>query len=106
MAQEDHDGWAEKIGVTDGREKLAQEDRDGWPRKLAQEDLDEWPRKLAQEDYHGWPRKLAQKHWANEHIDGLFGKLRRKRAELRHGLPGKIEKVVTHEQEQVEKVVT
>ena len=32
--------------------------------------------------------------------------LKRERAELREGLPGKVEKVVTHEQKQVEKVVT
>ena len=46
------------------------------------------------------------KHWAHEHTDGLFGKLKRECAELRDGLPGKIEKVVTDEQKQVEKVVT
>ena len=125
LAQEDRDGWPRK---------LAQEDRDGWPRKLAQEDRDGWPRKLAQEDRDGWPRKLAQedrdglprivakfdagtsgrqsKRWAHEHCGGRFGKflgyrvnLKRERAELREGLPGKIEKVVTHEGKEVEKIV-
>ena len=102
LAQEDHDGWPRK---------LAQEICDGWPRKLAQEDRDEWPRKLAQEDRDGLPRTVAKfdagspgrqsKHWAHEQMDGLFGKLKGERAELREGLPGKMEKVVTHEQKQV-----
>ena len=113
--QEHGDGWPRK---------LAQEDRDGWPRKLAQEDRDGWPRKLAQEDRDGYPRTVSKfdagspwrqsKHWAHEHTDGLFGKLKRERAEPRDGLPGKIEtvvtdekieKVVTHEQKEVEKIV-
>ena len=49
------------------------------------------------------------KHWAHEHCDGLFEKLegcrvnlKRERAELREGLPGKIGKVVTQEQKQFE----
>ena len=105
LAQQDRDGWPRK---------LAQEDRDGLPRKL-QEHRDAWPRKLAQEDRDGVPRTVPKfdagspgrqsKHWAHEHTDGLFGKLKRECAELRDGLPGKIEKVVTHEKKDVEKIV-
>ena len=52
------------------------------------------------------------KYWAHEHCDGLIGKLegyrvnlKRERAELREGLPGKVEKVVTHERKEVEKIM-
>ena len=42
--------------------------------------------------------RCQSKHWAHEHCDGLFAKLegyrvnlKRERAELREGLPGKFE---------------
>ena len=73
-----------------------QEHRDGWPRTLAQEDCDVWSRTVAKFD-SGSPGRQS-KHWAHEHTDGLFVKLKRERAELRDGLPGKIEKAVTDEQ--------
>ena len=92
--------WHKKV-VMDGRGNWS---RDGWPRKLAQENRDGLPRTVAKFDA-GSPGRQS-KHWAHELFDGLFGKLKRERAELRDGLPGKIEKVVTHEQKQVEKVVT
>ena len=96
----------------DGLLRKSQEHRDGLHRKLTQEDHDGLPRKLAQEDRDGWRRTVAKfdtgspgrqaKHWAHEHCDGFFGKLegyrvnfKRERADLREGLPGKIEKVVT-----------
>ena len=121
FAQEHRDGLPRKLAQEDCDEwprKLAQEDHDGLPRKLAQEDRDGWPRNLIQEDRDGLPRTVAKfdarspgrqsKHWAHEHCDGLFGKLGRyrvnlksERAELREGLPGKMEKVVTHEQKKV-----
>ena len=102
---------------------LKQEHRERLPIKLKQEDREGWPRKLAQEDREGLPRTVEKfdagsperqsKHWAHDHCDRLFGKiegyrviLKRERAELREGLPGEYEKVVTHEQKQIEKVVT
>ena len=125
LAQEGRDGWPRK---------LAQQDHDGWPRKLAQEDRDVCPRKLAQEDRDGWPRKLAQEDRdglprtvatfdagprgvnpsaghtnivmnCSDNFLGYRVNLKRERAELREGLPGKIEKVVTHEGKEVEKIV-
>ena len=50
--------------------------------------------------------KSIVKDGREEHTDGLFGKLKRERAELRDGIPGKIEKVVTDEQKKVENVET
>ena len=69
--------------MMDGRGKLAPANRDGWPRKLAQEDRD------GSKFVAGSPERQS-KHWAHEHIDGLFGKLKRERAELRDGLSGRL----------------
>ena len=90
-------------------EKLAHQHRERLPRKL-KEHRDALPRTVAIFDAGSLGRQ--SKHWAHEHCDGLFGKLERyrvnlerERAELRDGLPGKIEKVVTLEQKEVEKIV-
>ena len=90
--------------------KLAHEHRERLPRKL-EEHHDALPRPVAKFDARSPGRQ--SKHWAHEHFDGLFGKLKGyrvnlmgERAELRERFPGKIDKVVTQEQKQVEKVVT
>ena len=120
------------------------DDRENWHKNMVIDDRENWHKNMVMDGRESWHKKIVMggresshkkivmdireqfskfdagspwrqsKHWAHEHTDGLFGKLKRERAEPRDGLPGKIEKVVTdekiekvvtHEQKEVEKIV-
>ena len=88
--------------------------RENWHMKIVTDGRENWHKKIVTDGRENWHKKIVtdcREHLQNstqEHCDGLLGKLegyrvnlKRERAELREGLPGKIEKVVTHEQKQV-----
>ena len=103
----------------DGREnwhkKIVVDYRENWKKKIMMDGRENWNKNIMMDGRENWHKKIVvdyreqlqnstwlssgrqSKHWAHEHIDGMFGKLKRERAELRDGMPGKIEKVVTHD---------
>ena len=86
--------------------------RENWHKKIMMDGRENWHKRIVMYCREQLQKSTLGARGVNPIIGhttilmGLFGKLKRERAELRDGLLGKVEKVVTDEQKQVEEVVT
>ena len=99
IVMDGRENWHKKI-VMDGREnwhkKIVMDGRENWHKNIVMDGRENWHKKIVmdgQEQFQnstpGSPGRQS-KHWAHKHADGLFGKLKRERAELGDGLFGRL----------------